>query len=165
MTACLWGEFIAGGLCQLGVGVPAWRGCASLTHSSSQLRSSRQAMSLAHKGAFGSARLGGRGCAQKVPGACVGLCWSRWHQSLPPTLARQRLGAPLTFCPQEELGGLLGGAGREQPHLLQGAQGAGTHCLGEWGAQGWAGTVRECWSIGKYGEHSGDSEGRGCGGI
>lgn len=42
----------------------------------------------------------------------------------------------LTCCPQEELGGLLGGAGREQPHLLQGVQGAGTHCLGEWGARG-----------------------------
>lgn len=53
---------------------------------------------------------------------------------------------PLTCCPQEKLGGLLGGAGREQPHLLQGAQGAGTHCLGEWGARG-------CWDSRRVPEH------------
>lgn len=153
-----------GGLCQPGAGIPAWGGHASLAYGFSQLRGSRQAMSLAHKGAFSCARLGVRGriwgaaSAQKVPGPCVGLCWGRGHPSLPPALAGEGLGVPLTCCPQEELGGLLGGAGREQPHLLQGAQGAGTHCLGEWGAWRWAGTVGECWSMGRRG---GGSGGRG----
>lgn len=66
-----------GGLCQLGVGIPAWGGHASLAHGSSQLRGSRQAMSLAHKGAFGCARLGvgriwGAASAQMVPGDLCG---------------------------------------------------------------------------------------------
>lgn len=48
---------------------------------------------------------------------------------------------PLAHCPQEELGGLLGGAGREQPRLLQGAQGPGTRHLGELGARrSWGGS-------------------------
>lgn len=69
------------GLCQLGVGIPAWGGGrASLAPDSSQLRGSRQAMSLAHKGTFGRARLGvreriwGAASAQMMPGACVGIC-------------------------------------------------------------------------------------------
>lgn len=55
-------------------------GRASLAPDSSQLRGSRQAMSLAHKGTFGRARLGvreriwGAASAQMMPGACVGIC-------------------------------------------------------------------------------------------
>lgn len=59
---------------------PGGGGRASLAPDSSQLRGSRQAMSLAHKGTFGRARLGvreriwGAASAQMMPGACVGIC-------------------------------------------------------------------------------------------
>lgn len=71
---------------------------------------------------------------------------------------------PLAHCPQEELGGLLGGAGREQPRLLQGAQGPGTRHLGELGARRSLG--EKLGGLPRQGEargDAGDSRGGGCG--
>lgn len=134
----------------------------------SGLYSFRHAMSWAQKGGFGCARMGGVGGGRGKSGARV-VKERRRPMERPSTGVGGTKPAPspgevpLTHCPQEELGGLLGGAGQEQPRLLQGAQGPGTRHLGELGA--W-----RSWDLGDGGlprqwEARGDSGDSGGGGY